>query len=317
MYTLLLLGIPIIAALVSWLLPKQAKNISMFGALATFLVALLSAIFLSYGQSHMLEFNSVAITGVGMNFALRVNDMSILMILLTSFITLLVTIIPDWSNKFAGAYPLIMLMSASMLGAFLASDLMLFYIFYEAALIPIYFFILHWSQADNKGKVVLKFFVYTLFGSLFMLLALLYIRLHANSFLITDMIQAGKSLSTQEQTLLFLGFFVAFGVKIPIFPFHTWQPSTYSAAPSTGAIMLAGVMLKMATYGLLVFTVPMLSAGIKNAEWTLWLCVVSILYSSILAITQTRLKLLIAYSSIAHVGMIALGVLSQSDVAIE
>jgi NADH-quinone oxidoreductase subunit M len=317
MYTLLLIILPLTAALAAWLMPQQAKQISAAGSIGAFIVAIAAAFSLSYGQTEVLQFNSGLIGGIGMHFALSINSNSILLVLLTTFVGALVTLLPNWENRYHGAYPLIALMTAAMTGAFLSSDLILFYIFYEVALIPIYFFILYWSNAENKNAIVLKFFVYTLFGSLFMLLALLYIRQHATSFMMSDMITAGKALSTSEQTYLFLAFFIAFGVKIPIFPFHTWQPSTYSSAPIGGTMLLAGVMLKMATYGLLVFTVPMLGAGISNADWVLWICVISILYSSILAIAQTRFKLLVAYSSIAHVGMIALGILSQSPVAQE
>jgi NADH-quinone oxidoreductase subunit M len=315
MFTLLLIILPVAAALAAWLMPQQSKQISAAGSIGALIVAIAAAISLSYGQTESLHFDSGIIRGIGMHFALSINANSILLILLTTGVFVFVTLIPNWENRYTGAYPLISLMAAAMTGAFLSSDLMLFYICYEVALIPIYFFILYWSKAENKNAIVLKFFVYTLFGSLFMLLALLYIRQFATSFMMSDMIAAGKALSTSEQTYLFLAFFIAFGVKIPIFPFHTWQPSTYSSAPIAGTMLLAGVMLKMATYGLLVFTVPMLGAGITNADWVLWICVISILYSSILAISQTRFKLLIAYSSIAHVGMIALGVLSQSTVA--
>ncbi|MFM2195382.1 MAG: dehydrogenase subunit, partial [Bacteroidota bacterium] len=288
MFTLLLIILPVAAALAAWLMPQQSKQLTAAGSLGAFIVAVAAAISLSYGQTEALNFDSGIIRGLGMHFALSINANSILLLLLTTGISVLVTLIPNWENRYNGAYPLISLMAAAMTGAFLASDLMLFYICYEVALIPIYFFILYWSNAENKNAIVLKFFVYTLFGSLFMLLALLYIRQFAVSFMMSDMIAAGKALSTPEQTYLFLAFFIAFGVKIPIFPFHTWQPSTYSSAPIAGTMLLAGVMLKMATYGLLVFTVPMLGAGISNADWVLWICVISILYSSILAISQTR-----------------------------
>jgi NADH-quinone oxidoreductase subunit M len=171
--------------------------------------------------------------------------------------------------------------------------------------------ILNWSEHPNKSAITLKFFIYTLFGSLFMLVALLYLYNTAGSFNMEALYAAGRSMSGTEQGWLFAGFFIAFAVKIPVFPLHSWQPSTYDAAPTAGTMLLAGIMLKMATYGLIRIVVPALPEGVTEyGTWALVLSAISVLYASGMAIAQQRYKLLLAWSSIAHLGVLSAGILS-------
>ena len=319
MLTLALLFIPAFFGLMMFLSSDLSKKLAWVGSLINAALAIGAAVAVSYGKTEMLEFDGGNIAPLGAHFALSINATSILMVLLNAcLLPFIVHVASKHEMRNESAFlSLILFMSSAMMGAFLANDSFLFYICYEAALVPIYFIILQWSTAENKSKIVLKFFVYTLFASLFMLFSLLYVRQFADSFLISDMIAAGSKLSQHEQVWVFAGFFIAFAVKIPIFPFHTWQPNTYKAAPTAGTMLLAAVMLKMATYGLLRITMPMVPAGVADADWAMWLCVISIVYASFVALNQTSFKLLIAYSSIAHVGMIALGILANGNTAYE
>jgi NADH-quinone oxidoreductase subunit M len=201
---------------------------------------------------------------------------------------------------------------------FMAQDGLLFYIFYELALIPIYFICAIWG-GDHRIRITLKFFIYTFIGSLFMLLSLLYVYLQtpgAHSFAWPDLVAV--PLSAEAAWWVMLGFFLAFAVKMPLFPFHTWQPDTYVTAPTGGTMLLAGIMLKMGIYGVVRWMVPLAPEALH--AWTpvfLSLAVIGIVYASIIAVKQTDLKRLIAYSSIAHVGLIAAGVLSWNKAGVQ
>jgi NADH-quinone oxidoreductase subunit M len=197
---------------------------------------------------------------------------------------------------------------------FTAQDGFLYYIFWELALIPIYFICLLWGE-ENRRRATFKFFIYTLAGSLFMLVAFIYVKLHTpnSSFMIDELYLAGRGLTLPEQTWVFVALFVAFAIKMPVFPFHTWQPDTYTTAPTAGTMLLGGIMLKMGTYSVIRWLIPM----VPNA-WDAWahvcivLSVASVILGSFYAMTQRDYKRLIAYSSVAHVGMIAAGLLTFS-----
>jgi NADH-quinone oxidoreductase subunit M len=211
-------------------------------------------------------------------------------------------------------------MQMALVGVFMARDGFLFYTFWELALIPIYFICLLWG-GENRAKVTFKFFVYTLAGSLFMLIGLIYLYYQtegAHSFDIQELYKAGQSLSLVEQSYLFWAFFLAFAIKMPVFPFHTWQPDTYTTAPFQGTMLLSAIMLKMGIYGLIRWLLPMVPLGV--AEWgytAIVLSVIGILYASFIAIVQKDMKRLIAYSSIAHVGLISAGVFTLSKIGIQ
>jgi len=202
-------------------------------------------------------------------------------------------------------------MEMALIGVFVSLDGFLFYIFWELALIPIYFICLLWGGAD-RVNVTIKFFIYTLTGSLFMLVGLIFLYIHTpgtHSFDINQLYQAGKSLDARAQGYLFLFFFLAFGIKIPVFPLHTWQPDTYTTAPTQGTMMLAGIMLKMGIYGLIRWLIPMLPLAVHEySGYVMWFAIIGVVYASVIAITRNDLKRLLAYSSIAHVGLIAAGV---------
>lgn len=315
MLTLLLIAIPLFMAGSIFLMgAKSARQLALWAGIAQLIVTI-GAIwtFQSGDTQGLLTFNQQWIGPLGISFAFTLDGISLVMALLSSLL-LPVIVYASYNRTFKNPhvfYGLMLLMVASMNGAFTTSDGLMFYVFYEFALIPIYFMILTWSNAENKAKTTLKFFIYTLFGSLFMLVSLLYVAQTSTSFAITDLYDAGRSLSALEQGWVFAGFFIAFAVKIPIFPFHSWQPSTYDAAPTAATMLLAGIMLKMASYGLIRLVVPMLPDGVAEyGTWALALSAFSVIYASALAITQKRYKTLIAWSSIAHLGVLSAGILS-------
>jgi NADH-quinone oxidoreductase subunit M len=217
-------------------------------------------------------------------------------------------------------YGLILIMQMALVGVFTSFDGLLFYLFWEVALIPIYFICLIWGGQD-RGRITFKFFVYTLGGSLLMLVALLYLYYQtpgAHSFDLKALYQAGASLPAYEQGLIFWGLFIAFAIKMPVFPFHTWQPDTYTVAPAQGTMLLSGIMLKMGIFGVIRWLLPMVPLGI--AEWgstAVILSVIGIIYASCIAIIQHDIKRLIAYSSIAHVGLIAAGTFTLSQLGLQ
>lgn len=321
MLTILLIALPILMAAAIFILgPKPARMLALVGGIAELLLTLFAAWQLKSGHTELLRWDHDWIGPLGISYAFNLDGISLIMVLLGALLTPII-VYASFNRTFKNPhifYGLMMLMVGSMLGAFTTTDGLMFYIFYEFALLPIYFMILIWSDAENKARVTLKFFLYTLFGSLFMLLSLLYVYHQAGSFSFTALYNAGQSMSAYEQGMVFAGIFIAFAVKMPIFPFHTWQPSTYDAAPTTGTMLLAAIMLKMATYGLIRLVLPMVPEGVIHyGEWALILSVIGIVYASCMAIVQKRYKLLIAYSSIAHVGMISAGILSGNAQGIQ
>jgi NADH-quinone oxidoreductase subunit M len=248
------------------------------------------------------------------------DGVSLLMVLLTNLLAPLI-VLSSHSRAFDNEpryYGLVLMMLGALNGVFLAQDGLLFYIFYELALIPIYFIFAIWGGQD-RIRVTLKFFIYTFVGSLFMLVSLLYVYLQTpgnHSFAWNDLVQV--QLSPEAANWVMLGFFLAFAVKMPVFPFHTWQPDTYVTSPTGGTMLLSGIMLKMGTYGVIRWMVPLAPEAMHF--WTpvfMVLAVVGIVYASIIAVKQSDLKRLIAYSSIAHVGLIAAGVLAWNKAGVQ
>ena len=250
------------------------------------------------------------IESLGIHFKLGIDGISMMMVLLTN---LLIPIIILASSKHQyknpnAFYSLIFFMQAGLLIVFTAMDAFLFYVGWEAALIPIYFICAIWG-GENRIRVNMKFFVYTIAGSLIMLIAIIYLHLQTpdNSYDIASFYNL--NLPANIQGWIFGAFFLAFAIKMPVFPFHTWQPDTYTEAPTAGTMLLAGIMLKMGIYGAIRWLIPIAPLGF--AEWgqtALILSVIGIIYASIIAFTQKDFKRLVAYSSIAHVGLIAAGI---------
>ncbi len=266
------------------------------------------------------ELNLPWVASAGISFRLGMDGISLLMVLLTNLLSPLI-VLSSWERRYdaeARYYGLLLMMVGALNGVFMALDGLLFYVFYELALIPIYFICAIWG-GESRIRVTLKFFIYTFIGSLFMLVALLYVYLQTpgtHSFRWEDL--AGVALPQGAAWWVMLGFFLAFAVKIPIFPFHTWQPDTYTVAPTGGTMLLSGIMLKMGVYGLIRWMVPLAPEAMH--QWTpifMSLAIIGIVYASLIAVKQSDFKRLIAYSSIAHVGLIAAGVLAWNKTGLQ
>ncbi len=269
-------------------------------------------------EAHTFSVPWVASAGIW--FHLGIDGISLLMLLLTNLVAPLI-VLSSWGRDFDNEpryYGLVLLMLGALNGVFMAEDGLLFYIFYELALIPIYFICAIWG-GENRIRVTLKFFIYTFVGSLFMLVALLAVYLQTpapHSFLWNDLVAVELVPATAWWVML--GFFLAFAVKMPIFPFHTWQPDTYVTSPTGGTMLLSGIMLKMGIYGVIRWMVPLAPEALPT--WTpifMTLAVIGIVYASIIAVKQSDLKRLIAYSSIAHVGLIAAGALAWNKMGMQ
>src|SRR6218665_2873261 len=281
-------------------------------ALLFSLVALGCSIVLlnNYNAGENISVINSWITQPKISFALNADGLGLAMVLLTAALTPII-IFSSFGNEYKNAkafYGLILFMAFAMTGTFLAADGLLYYIFWELALIPIYFIALIWGNGDaeERRKAVVKFFIYTLAGSLFMLTAFIYLYTKAGSFLIEDLYKV--NLSACEQFWIFLAFFLAYAIKIPIIPFHTWQANVYQKAPTVGTMLLSGIMLKMGLYSVIRWQLPIAPLAAKTYMPVLiGLSIAGVIYGSIVALRQKDLKKLLAYSSLAHVGLIAAG----------
>jgi NADH-quinone oxidoreductase subunit M len=254
----------------------------------------------------------------GIQYFLAVDGLSILMVLLTSFISML-AIASTWNaihTQVKQFYIFTLLLETGMMGVFLAQDLFLFYIFWEFTLVPMYFLIGIWGGA-RRVYASIKFFLYTMAASLLMLLAILYMGITNGTFALPDLI-AGRAAFAGAQNLLFIGFFLAFAVKVPIFPFHSWLPDAHTEAPTAGSIILAGVLLKMGTYGLIRFNLPLFpEASYKYAPFIAVLAIIGIIYGAVVSFAQKDVKKLVAYSSISHLGFVTLGIFSLNAAGLQ
>jgi NADH-quinone oxidoreductase subunit M len=323
MITVFLIFFPLFVALVLFgLRPANAKVWALTGSL----IELVGALFTAAGFVPNHEYQFVVdfpwISSLGLHFAVGVDGIGLLLILLTTVLVPLI-ILSSFKSTYStqsNFYGLVLVMQMALIGVFTALDGLLFYLFWEVALIPIYFICLIWGGED-RGKITLKFFIYTLAGSLFMLVGLVYLYYQtpgSHSFAIQALYEAGRGLPAKEQGLVFWAMFVAFAIKMPVFPFHTWQPDTYTVAPVQGTMLLSGIMLKMGIYGMIRWLLPVVPLGVQEWGFTaIVLSVIGIIYASCIAIIQKDFKRLIAYSSIAHVGLIAAGAMTLSTIGVQ
>src|SRR6218665_226400 len=315
MITLLLVFFPLVAALLLLLVKgEQVKKIALGAAVIEFAVSIAAVCQFQKNASTQFELNMPWIRSMGINFHIGMDGISLLLVLLTTFLVpviILTSFKKDFKNPSA-FYSLILAMQFALVGVFVSLDGFLFYVFWELALIPIYFICLLWGGAD-RARITFKFFVYTLAGSLLMLAGLIYLYQHtaSHSFDIAELYAAGQSLDLTHQGFVFWAMFMAFAIKMPVFPFHTWQPDTYKTSPTQGTMLLSGIMLKMGIYGVIRWLLPIVPLGVEHwAHLAITLAVIGIVYASCIAIVQKDFKRLIAYSSIAHVGLIAAGILA-------
>lgn len=314
---MILLIFPLIASTITYFLKEKAARL---------LALILSLIQIGINCFLLSEFDlkSDAIQfyssyswfeAIGLNFTTGIDGIAMVMLLLTNIATFII-ILSSWDNKYRNLnsfLSLVLLMQAALNGVFMAYNGLLFYVFWELALIPIYFIIGIWG-GENRIKITFKFFIYTFLGSLLMLLAFIYIFLKsngANAFEWENFINS--ELSKNESTILLWAFFIAFAIKMPIFPFHTWQPDTYSVSPAQGTMLLSGIMLKMGIFGMIRWMLPIAKNTCScNLNIFMILAIAGIVYAAIIAIMQNDIKRVIAWSSISHVGLIAAGILTLS-----
>lgn len=309
--------LPLLTSLLFLFFPlKWAKEISFFVSLLTLALSLVLISSFSKDGGDQFIIQNTWIPSLGITFSLAADGISVLLVLLTTVLVPFILLSSFSKDRPSLFYGLILMMQAALIGVFVARDGFLFYVFWEMALIPIWFICLLWGEG-SRTAITLKFFIYTLTGSLLMLTGLLYIYWQtpgAHSFDMQALYTAGRSLSAYEQGILFWALFAAFAIKMPIFPFHTWQPDTYSMAPTQGTMLLSAIMLKMGIYGAIRWLVPMVPQGVLDwGQTAMILSVIGIIYASCLALVQQDLKRLIAYSSFAHVGLIAAGVFTLNE----
>jgi NADH-quinone oxidoreductase subunit M len=299
---------------------KLVKQLAVTGSVAEFLVSIYG-LFLYSTQCHCSLLLDIGwVESLHLDLAFGLDGISLLLVLLTTFLVPLIILssLSHPHRKPSAFYGLILLMEMAFIGVFSAYDGLVFYVFWELALIPAYFVCAAWGGKE-RIRITFKFFIYTFTGSLFMLAALIYIYFLTpapHSFEIISLYAA--HLTPKEQAWVFLAFFLAFAIKIPIFPFHTWQPDTYTESPAAGTMLLAGIMLKMGTYGLIRFLLPICPLALKEWGWLVMvLALTGVIYASIIAIRQGDMKRLVAYSSIAHAGLISAGIFALTVKGLE
>ncbi len=320
--------LPFIGALFLVFMPKESvaaiKQTALAVAVADFLLSLsLWTNFDNTTHKMQFELNVPWIEPWGINFHIGLDGISLLLYVMTTFLTM-ICVIASWDvKKHVREYMIAMLvLSTGMLGVFIALDLFMFYIFWEFQLIPMYIIIGVWG-GPRRVYASIKFFLFTAVGSLLMLVAILWIYLHiqettgvatADILYITEHLNA--PLGTQKW--LWMAFFLAFAIKVPMFPFHTWLPDAHVEAPTAGSVILAGVLLKMGTYGFLRFNLPFFpQASYEFVPMIAWLSIIGIIYGALVSMVQVDLKKLVAYSSVSHLGFVMLGIFALNPYGIQ
>lgn len=303
-----LLLIPFLFALVSLVVPRNfVRQFSLLGGVASLVVTIghLSA----FDPSTFVSiFEPNCITSFGLTCQMGYDGMSLFMVILTNVITFLI-LLSNYNRELSSNRSftaLVFFMQVGLLGVFTSFDGLLFYIFWEITLIPVFLIALWFGGKDRKAALV-KFFIYTFVGSLAMLLSLMAIKgYNAKSFSHSDLMAV--ELTAKSAFWIFGGFFLAFAIKIPLFPFHTWQPNTYTTSPMAGTMLLSALMLKMALYGMIRWLIPLAPEALSDMTYpVVVLGIIGVVYAGILAIKQNDIKRLFAFASISHVGLIAAG----------
>ena len=316
----LCIAIPAVASLLVLLLPRTSPNVIRWTALgasiAAFLVSL--AVYANFqvgvGAFQMVE-KLPWIPSIGAEWHLGVDGISLFLIVLTTLLTVL-CIISSWHSiheRVQEYFFFFLLLEAGMVGVFAALDLFVFYVMWEVMLVPMFFLIGVWG-GQRRLYATIKFFLFTMAGSVLMLAGILYVYFHTldpetgkhtfNLLMATEQSKYGLDV----QRWLFLAFGLAFAIKVPLFPLHTWLPDAHTEAPTAGSVILAGVLLKMGTYGFLRFCLPMFpQATLEFVPWISWLALIGIVYGALVAMVQKDMKKLVAYSSVAHLGFVMLG----------
>jgi NADH-quinone oxidoreductase subunit M len=315
---------PLVGVLVILLLPRGATKAVRWTALLASLATFgLSLAMLGQFDSANPELQLVVrapwirVAGWTIEYHLGVDGLSILLVLLTTLL-MPIAILSTWSaveERVKEFMIFFLMLEVGMVGVFLALDLFLFYIFWEFTLVPMYFLIGIWG-GPRRMYAAVKFFLYTMAGSILMLLAIVWLGLHQGTFSVPALLQSG--VPSGVQTWLFLAFAAAFAIKVPMWPLHSWLPDAHVEAPTAGSVILAGVLLKMGTYGFLRFNLPLFpEASVRLAPWVALLAVIGILYGAAVSYAQKDVKKLVAYSSVSHLGFVMLGLFALNPLGIQ
>ncbi|TBR39212.1 MULTISPECIES: NADH-quinone oxidoreductase subunit M [Dyella] len=309
----LLIWLPVVGAIPVLMAGSGRPNTARWLALAVAVLTFVLSLFLltqynPVDPAKQLTESYLWISSLGVHYGLAVDGISVALILLTTFVGILVIVgawevIQDKPHQYMAA---MLVLEGLMIGVFCATDALLFYVFFEAMLIPMFILIGMWG-GPRRVYATLKFFIYTFFGSIFMLVGLIYLYLKAGSFDLNTL--AALPLTLQEQTWLFFAFLIAFAVKVPMVPVHTWLPDAHVEAPTGGSVVLAAVMLKIGGYGFLRFSLPIVPDASEAYAWlVIGLSLVAVVYIGYVALVQEDMKKLVAYSSVAHMGFVTLGI---------
>jgi NADH-quinone oxidoreductase subunit M len=301
---------------------KWIRRLAFVVSLAEFVLSLwLIRAFDSSEPSYQLEEARKWISSPPINYHLGIDGISLFLVILTTVLTP-IAILASWNSineRVKGFFISLLILEAGVIGVFVSLDLFLFFLFWEVMLIPMYFLIGIWGH-ERRIYAALKFILYTMFGSILMLVGILWLFNKTGSFdlpAIQSALQSGRVVFSQTVELLLFGaFFLAFAIKVPLFPLHTWLPDAHTEAPTAGSIMLAGVLLKMGTYGMLRFCLPLFPAAAHQlAPVVAVLAIIGIIFGALVALVQTDLKRLVAYTSVSHLGFVVLGIFAFNATA--
>ncbi|MBM4160576.1 MAG: NADH-quinone oxidoreductase subunit M [Ignavibacteria bacterium] len=322
---------PVVGVLALLFVGRENAQAIKFIGFGTTVVTFIISLYLFFEfDASTVEFQFVQritwIEGLNISYFIGIDGMALLLILLTTFLTPL-ALLGTWNsiqNRLKEYTMMVLLLEVGMVGVFAALDLFLFYVFWEAMLIPMYFIIGIWGGQERVYAAV-KFILFTLFGSLLMLVAILALGYYASTLpggqFTTDLLELygiAPRMALGLQTWMFLAFALSFAIKVPVFPLHTWLPDAHVQAPTAGSVLLAGVLLKMGTYGLLRFCLPLFpDASFKFIPLMGILAVVGIIYGALVSMVQTDLKKLVAYSSVSHLGFVVLGIFAMTEEGIQ
>lgn len=321
MIPVLFILIPLVSGLALFFFKneKAAKSWALFTSMITLIVSLLGLTVLNDSKS--LQFSADWLGSLGSSFSVQVDGIGQVLCLLTA-LSYPVILIATWKNEFQNAknfFAFLLLTQAGMMGVFVAMDALLFYFFWELAIIPMYFLCSQWG-GEKRIRATFKFFIYTFLGSVLMLVGIIYLYSQTpdHSFSIASFYKLGLTLPGKTQNWVFWLFFVAFAIKMPIFPFHTWQPDLYEQSNAPTTMVLSGIMVKMGVFACIRWLLPVVSiASFQWGDVVTSMSVIGILYGSLIAIQQDDLKRLVAYSSIAHIGLMCATIFSETTIGLQ
>ncbi len=301
----------VLTALLATSRPGAAKWIALGVTAADLVLACVALVRFDVAAGFQMTERFEWVPQAGIQYFLTVDGISIVLLALSALLTML-AVLASWKveNKPGFYFSMILLLEVGMNGVFCAEDFVLFYVFWELVLVPMYFLIAVWG-GPRRQYASIKFFLYTLFGSVFMLVGILALYLHPQGGTFDMLKLAESNLPAQFQWWVFAAFFLGFAVKVPVWPLHTWLPDAHVEAPTAGSVLLAGIMLKMGTYGFVRVSLPILPQAAESWAWFIaLLAAISIVYGAAVALAQTDLKKLVAYSSVSHMGFVMLGIAS-------